>query len=84
MIDKFILNKNDVNKSMTLAAPWGGGAYLSVIMGSHLPDVPHYIPTFLGNGKVLAQRVAEIGLGTGVFFVVHKKNKKSFLQRKYL
>ena len=42
------------------------------MIGSHLPDISHYIPTFLGNGKWLTQRVAKIGLGTGASFVVNQ------------
>ena len=59
-IDKFFLNENDINKSITFATSCGGGAYLRMMVGSHLPDVSQYIPTCLGNGKGLVQRVAEI------------------------
>ena len=51
LFDKFILNENDINKSMTFAASCGGGAYLGMMVGSHLPDVHQYLPTFLGNKK---------------------------------
>ena len=61
MIDKFIVTENDLNKSMTFAASCGGGGYLGMMVGSHLPDISHYVPIFLGNGKKLAQRVAETG-----------------------
>ena len=71
-INKFILNKNDINKSVIFAASCGDGAYLGMMVGSHLPDVSHILPTFLGNGKGRLQRVAEIGLGTSTSFVVNK------------
>ena len=42
------------------------------MVGSHLPDVSHVLPSFFGNGKGLIQRVTEIALGTRTSFVVHK------------
>ena len=71
-IDKFILNENDTNKSITFGASCGAGAYLGMMVGSNIPDIHQYLPTYLGNGKGLLQRVAEIGLGTGTSFIVNQ------------
>ena len=82
LIDKFILNESDINPFITFVASCGGGAYLGMMVGSPLLDISYYIPTLLGNGKGLVQRVAEIGLGTGTSLVVHKYTLKILLKDK--
>ena len=39
LIDKFIFDENDINKSITLAASCRSGAYLGMMVGSHLSDI---------------------------------------------
>jgi len=72
VIDKFILNEPNMNKSLIFAACSGAGAYTGMMVGSMLPDMSSMLPTYLGNGKGLLQRCAEIGLGGGIAFGVNK------------
>ena len=72
ILDQFIFNESDLTKSLTFGVSAGAGAYLGMMVGSSLPDLSSSLPTFLGNGKGLLQRVTEIGLGTGVGYVVNK------------
>ena len=81
-IDKFFINESDFYKSITFAASCGGGAYLGMVVGSHLPDVSHYLPKFLGNEKGLLQLVAEIGLSTSTSFAVDKYILKILVKEK--
>jgi hypothetical protein len=43
-----------------------------MMIGSSLPDMSESLPVFLGNGKGLMQRVAEVGFGTGIGFALNK------------
>ena len=72
VIDQFFFNESDLTKSLTFGVSAGAGAYLGMMVGSSLPDLSSSLPQFLGNGKGLLQRVTEIGLGTGVGYVVNK------------
>ena len=71
-IDHFFKYESDLNKSITFGASAAAGAYLGMMIGSSLPDLSNTLPTFLGNGKGLLQRAAEIGCGTGVAYGVNK------------
>jgi hypothetical protein len=71
-IDQFFFNESDLNKSITFAVSSGAGAYLGMMVGSSLPDLSNTLPTFLGNGKGLLQRVAEVGFGVGSSYAVNK------------
>ena len=71
-IDQFFFNESDLTKSLTFGASAGAGSYLGMMIGSSLPDLSNTLPTFLGNGKGLLQRAAEIGCGTGVAYGVNK------------
>jgi len=72
LIDKFILNEPNMNKSAIFAASSGAGAYAGMMLGSSLPDMSSTLPTFLGNGKGLLQRCAEIGSGVGISYGVNR------------
>ena len=71
-IDQFILNESDFNKSAYLAVASAAGAYLGMMVGSSIPDMSATLPVFLGNGKGLLQRVAEIGFGAGSAYGLNK------------
>ena len=72
VIDQFLFNESDFNKSAMLAASSGAGAYIGMSIGSMLPDLSNTLPTFLGNGKGLMQRVFEVGAGVGISYDVNK------------
>jgi len=72
LIDQFILNEPNMNKSAIFAASSGAGAYAGMMLGSSLPDMSSYLPTYLGNGKGLLQRCAEIGSGVGISYGVNR------------
>jgi hypothetical protein len=71
-IDQFFFNESDLNKSLTFGVSAGAGAYLGMMVGSSLPDLSSTLPTFLGNGKGLIQRVSEVGFGVGSAYAVNK------------
>jgi hypothetical protein len=71
-LDQFFLNESNINNSIIFAASAGAGVYAGMMIGSSLPDMSESLPVFLGNGKGLMQRVAEVGFGTGVGFAVNK------------
>jgi len=71
-LDQFFLNESNINNSIIFAASAGAGVYAGMMVGSSLPDLSESLPVFLGNGKGLMQRVAEVGFGTGVGFAVNK------------
>ena len=41
------------------------------MVGSSIPDLSHSLPEFLGNGKGLIERVAEIGFGDGTAYRIN-------------
>jgi len=71
-LDQFFLNESNINNSIIFAASAGAGVYAGMMVGSSLPDLSESLPVFLGNGKGLMQRVAEVGFGTGIGFAVNK------------
>jgi hypothetical protein len=71
-IDQFFFNESDLNKSITFGVSSGVGAYLGMMVGSSLPDLSSTLPTFLGNGKGLLQRVSEVGFGVGSSYAINK------------
>jgi hypothetical protein len=71
-LDQFFLNESNINNSIIFAASAGAGVYAGMMIGSSLPDMSESLPVFLGNGKGLMQRVAEVGFGSGIGFAVNK------------
>ena len=72
LIDQFIFNESNYNTSLIFAASSGIGAYLGMMVGSSIPDLSNTLPVFLGNGKGLIERVAEIGFGTGTAYGINR------------
>jgi len=71
-LDQFFLNESNINNSIIFGASAGAGVYAGMMIGSSLPDMSESLPVFLGNGKGLMQRVAEVGFGSGIGFAVNK------------
>ena len=71
-IDQFYFNESDLNKSIIYGASAGIGAFLGMAIGSYIPDMSAELPTFLGNGKGLIQRVSEVGFGVGASYGINK------------
>ena len=68
-IDSFVLKETDTNKTISIAVAAGGGAAAGMMVGSYLPSFD--LGTYFGNGKGLAQRVAEIGIGAGGSYLLN-------------
>jgi len=71
-LDQMVLNENNLNNSIIFGAAAAAGVYTGMMIGIALPDLSHSLPVFLGNGKGLLQRVAEVGFGTGIGYAVNK------------
>ena len=64
-IDQFLFSYSNLKISAIFAASSGVGVFLGMMVGSSIFDLSHSLPVFLGNGKKLLERVAEIGFGAG-------------------
>ena len=71
-LDQMYLNESNLNNSIIFGAAAAAGVYTGMMVGSSLPDLSNSLPIFLGNGKGLLQRVAEVGFGTGIGYAVNK------------
>ena len=80
-IDQLVLGETDINKSVLFGVSSGIGVYAGMMVGSYLPDLSAELPTFLGNGKGLLQRVAEVGFGGGAAFAINKYMMKNLSYR---
>ena len=72
LIDQFIFNESNFNSSAILAFSSGVGAYIGMMLGSSIPDLSQSLPVFLGNGKGIIERVAEIGTGVGTSYAINR------------
>ena len=71
-LDQMYLNESNLNNSIIFGVSAAAGVYTGMMVGSSLPDLSDSLPIFLGNGKGLLQRVAEVGFGTGIGYAVNK------------
>ena len=71
-LDQMYLNESNLNNSIIFGVSAAAGVYTGMMVGSSLPDLSDSLPVFLGNGKGLLQRVAEVGFGTGIGYAVNK------------
>ena len=71
-LDQMYLNESNLNNSIIFGVSAAAGVYTGMMVGSSLPDLSAELPIFLGNGKGLLQRVAEVGFGTGIGYAVNK------------
>lgn len=68
--DKFILNNNDLNKSLMFGASVGAGLYAATLIAPMIP--PLIPPTTLSNGKTIQDRVVEVGSGAGSAYALNR------------
>ena len=80
VIDQFIMRESNQTKSFYLGIAGGVGAYAGLMVGANLPDMSDSVPTYLGNGKSLISRVAEVGFGVGGAYAINRYvlNNNSF------
>ena len=71
-LDQMVLNESNINNSIIFGVSAAAGVYGGMMIGYAIPDMSSSLPVFLGNGKGLIQRVAEVGFGTGIGFAVNK------------
>ena len=71
-IDQLVFNESNFNSSTILSVSSAAGAYLGMMVGSSITDLSNSLPVFLGNGKGIIKRVAEIGFGVGTSYGVNK------------
>ena len=71
-LDQMVLNESNLNNSIMFAVSAGAGVYAGMMIGYAIPDLSDSLPVFLGNGKGLLQRVAEVGFGGGIGYAVNK------------
>ena len=72
LIETFVFNETDQTKALTFSAAAAIGTYGGMVIGSSLPDMSSTLPIYLGNGKGLLQRVAEVGFGGSASFVLNR------------
>ena len=80
-IDQLVLGETDINKSVLFGVSSAVGVYAGMMVGSYLPDLSAELPTFLGNGKGLMQRAAEVGFGGGASYAINKYVMKNMSYR---
>jgi hypothetical protein len=71
-LDQMVLNESNLNNSIIFGVSAAAGVYAGMMIGYAIPDMSATLPVFLGNGKGLIQRVAEVGFGGGVGYGVNK------------
>ena len=69
-LNQFIL-KEDMQKSMYLGIAAAGGVAGGSFVASMIPPMNFGNTAYFGNGKGVAARIAEIGLGTAGSFVLN-------------
>jgi hypothetical protein len=85
-LDQMVLNESNLNNSIIFGVSAAAGVYAGMIIGSSIPDMSATLPVFLGNGKGLIQRVAEVGFGAGAGYGVNKfvfKNSGGYRENMY-
>jgi hypothetical protein len=71
-LDQMVLNENNINNSIIFGVSAAAGVYAGMMIGYAIPDMSSSLPVFLGNGKGLIQRVAEVGFGAGAGYGINK------------
>ena len=85
-LDQMVLNESNLNNSIIFGVSAAAGVYAGMMIGSSIPDMSATLPVFLGNGKGLIQRVAEVGFGAGAGYGVNKfvfKNSGGYRENMY-
>ena len=71
-LDQFILKESNMQKSLYLGVAAGVGVSAAGFVSGMIPAVNFGNQAYFGNGKGVSQRIAEIGLGTGVAYVINQ------------
>ena len=76
--EKYLLNQQDMNRSMYFALAVAGGTYIGSMAGSYLPVL---VPTvgFI-DGKTLEVRLAEVGSGAAAAYLLNMQVLKNDYQ----
>ena len=85
-LDQMVLNESNLNNSIIFGVSAAAGVYAGMMIGYAIPDMSATLPVFLGNGKGLIQRVAEVGFGAGIGYGVNKfvfKNSGGYRENMY-
>ena len=85
-LDQMVLNENNINNSIIFGVSAAAGVYAGMMIGSAIPDMSATLPVFLGNGKGLIQRVAEVGFGAGAGYGINTfefKNSSGYRENMY-
>ena len=69
-IVQFVFNESNFNTLLFYEFHLAQVHIKGLCIGSLSPDLLHYLPVFLGNGKGIIERVAEIGFGVGTSYDV--------------
>lgn len=83
-IDSYLIKNSNQNQSIGTSASIALSSFATSQMTTQLPDLSQYIPlTSLGNGKMLSQRIIEVGINTGSSYAVNQYllNNNSYLSR---
>ena len=85
-LDQMVLNENNINNSIIFGVSAAAGVYAGMMIGYAIPDMSHSLPVFLGNGKGLLQRVAEVGFAGGAGYGINTfvfKNSSGYRENMY-
>ena len=72
LLDKFVLNQQDMNSSLYFGASTGAGVLVAGLLASYLPDISGTIKTTsFYNANTVEKRLLEIGLAAGGSYAVN-------------
>ena len=74
--DRFLLNEQDMNKSLYFGAACAAGTFLGGMVGDLLPVVIPAGATYY-DAKTLEQRLAEVGIGAVSAYVINTQFLKN-------
>jgi hypothetical protein len=76
--DKFLLNEQDMNKSLYFGLAVGAGTFLGAMVGDSLPMVIPATPYY--DAKTLEQRLAEVGASAVAAYIINTQILKNDYQ----
>ena len=77
--DKFLLNEQDMNKSLYFGGAVAAGTFLGAMVGSSLPVVVPAGGTYY-DAKTLEQRLAEVGASAAAAYIINTQLLKNDYQ----
>ena len=82
LLDKFVLNQQDMNSSLYFGASTGAGVLVAGLLASYLPDISGTIKTTsFYNANTVEKRLLEIGLAAGGSYAVNNLILKKMNQK---